>query len=106
MYACYVEVVFHFVAKAILFLCFFGFDIYPYILFHFLKCFLLFLYYIHVALLLLVYVSLMKLHLLVFGYYHSCHQQASSSHLHALIYISTTLKLHIEMLLVLAAHSA
>ena len=26
-------------AKAILFLCFFGFDIYPYILFHFLKCF-------------------------------------------------------------------
>ena len=45
MYGCYVEVVFHFVAKAILFLCFFGFDIYPYILFHFLKCFLLFLYY-------------------------------------------------------------
>ena len=35
MYGCYVEVVFHFVAKAILFLCFFGFDIYPYILFHF-----------------------------------------------------------------------
>ena len=31
MYGCYVEVVFHFVAKAILFLCFFGFDIYPYI---------------------------------------------------------------------------
>ena len=27
MYGCYVEVVFHFVAKAILFLCFFGFDI-------------------------------------------------------------------------------
>ena len=45
MYGCYVEVVFHFVAKAILFLCFFGFDIYPYILFHFLKCFLLFLLY-------------------------------------------------------------
>ena len=44
MYGCYVEVVFHFVAKAILFLCFFGFDIYPYILFHFFKCFLLFLY--------------------------------------------------------------
>ena len=43
MYGCYVEAVFHFVAKAILFLCFFGFDIYPYILFHFLKCFLLFL---------------------------------------------------------------
>ena len=43
MYGCYVEVVFHFVAKAILFLCFFGFDIYPYILFHFFKCFLLFL---------------------------------------------------------------
>ena len=42
MYGCYVEVVFHFVAKAILFLCFFGFDIYPYIPFHFLKCFLLF----------------------------------------------------------------
>ena len=39
MYGCYVEVVFHFVAKAILFLCFFGFDIYPYILFHFFKCF-------------------------------------------------------------------
>ena len=32
MYGCYVEVVFHFVAKAILFLCFFGFDIYPYLL--------------------------------------------------------------------------
>ena len=27
MYGYYVEVVFHFVAKAILFLCFFGFDI-------------------------------------------------------------------------------
>ena len=27
MYGCYVEVVFYFVAKAILFLCFFGFDI-------------------------------------------------------------------------------
>ena len=39
MYGCYVEVVFHFVAKAILFLCFFCFDIYPYILFHILKCF-------------------------------------------------------------------
>ena len=43
MYGCYVEVVFnvevvfYFVAKAILFLCFFGFDIYPYILFHFKK---------------------------------------------------------------------
>ena len=49
MYSCYVEVVFHFVAKAILFLCFFGFDIilYPYILFHFLKCFLLFYIYMH-----------------------------------------------------------
>ena len=41
MYCCYVEmvfnveVVFNFVAKSILFLCFFGFDIYPYILFHF-----------------------------------------------------------------------
>ena len=39
MYSCYVEVVFNFVAKAILFLCFFGFDIYPFILLH-----LLFLY--------------------------------------------------------------
>ena len=36
------EVVFHCVAKSILFLCFFGFEIYPYILFHFKKCFLLF----------------------------------------------------------------
>ena len=27
MNGCYVEVVFHFVAKAILFLCFFGFDV-------------------------------------------------------------------------------
>ena len=45
MYGCYVEVVFHFVAKAILFLCFFGFDIYPYILFHLKKCFLLFVIY-------------------------------------------------------------
>ena len=27
MYSCYLEVVFNFVAKAILFLCFFGFDI-------------------------------------------------------------------------------
>ena len=46
----YVEVVFTFVAKAILFLCFFGFDIYPYILFHFKKCFLLFLYiYINIV---------------------------------------------------------
>ena len=35
MYGCYVEVVFHFVAKDILFLLFFSFDIYPYILFHF-----------------------------------------------------------------------
>ena len=39
MYGCYVEVVFHFVAKVILFLCFFWFDIYPYILFHFLNVF-------------------------------------------------------------------
>ena len=30
MYGCYLEVIFHFVTKAILFLCFFGFDIYPY----------------------------------------------------------------------------
>ena len=42
------EVVFHFVAKAILFLCFFGFDIYPYILFHFFKCFYYYLSYISV----------------------------------------------------------
>ena len=35
MQGCYVEVVFHFVAKAILLLCFFGFDIYPYVLIHF-----------------------------------------------------------------------
>ena len=46
MYGCYVEVVFHFVAKAILFLCFFGFDIYPYILFYFFKCFFIILVYI------------------------------------------------------------
>ena len=39
MYGCYVEVVFYFVAEAILFLCVFGFDIYPYILFHFFKMF-------------------------------------------------------------------
>ena len=46
MYSCYVEVVFHFVAKAILFLCFFGFDIY--ISLHTLSffVFLLFLYII------------------------------------------------------------
>ena len=31
MYGCYVEVVFHYVAKAVLFLCFFCFDVYPYI---------------------------------------------------------------------------
>ena len=42
------EVVFYFVAKAILFLCFFGFDIYPYILFHFFKCFFIILVYLSV----------------------------------------------------------
>ena len=34
MYSCYVELVFYFVAKAILLLCFFSFDIYPYILYY------------------------------------------------------------------------
>ena len=57
MYGCYVEVLFHFVAKAILFLCFFGFDIYLYILFHFLKCFLLFFIYIMLPCMTTIYVA-------------------------------------------------
>ena len=44
MYGCYVEVVFHFVVKVILFLCFFGFDIYPLHTFSFFKMLYIYIY--------------------------------------------------------------
>ena len=80
-------VVFHFVAKVILFLCFFGFDIYPYILFHFLKCFLLFLYiyvyiYIYTNIIIYIYIYIcvcVFIYVYIYLYIHTCSFPLSAS---------------------------